>query len=190
MGYETKMMVVSSYGRLNKKKLAGYLKQEATLELGCVCYDKLGDLIRRLKDESKEVEGAEELRDEISAISKEYKAIYTDGDYSYEALQLTKKQREARGKKLCNREHRLGKKLPYVFEGSSNETYTDSYGDFLLVATLEEVLEAMVKDQAKSILKEEYESNRGYRRFALAIALLESFKSDFGDEVKVVLYGH
>lgn len=57
---------------------------------------------------------------------------------------------------------------------------TDRYGHCLGVMEIDDMITAMRKDNERE----------PYRRFTLALALLESIKSNFPEVVKVVTYGH
>ena len=184
MGYETKLIIASK--GYTKKKAVGYLSTIATLELGCVSYDSLGDLIHKLREESK---SKEELREVLEDARRESKAIYQDGEFTEELKELSVAKRKARQGKLSRLERKIEKQLPYVFNGDE-QVFEDSYGDFLLVASPEEVYGAMLKDQAKAILKEEF-GGGGYRRFDVGLPILEQFVNGrFGQDVVVILYGH
>jgi len=66
----------------------------------------------------------------------------------------------------------------------SGHTDTDLYGEKLREVPLEPLLDALERDNA----------HEPYRRFALAIAVLRSFKTDPGwqalDKLKIIQYGH
>ena len=69
----------------------------------------------------------------------------------------------------------------YFYGTDGNKQITeDDYGNTLKVLLPRRVLQALKRDNA----------NDPYRRFELAIALLERSILNFGNELNVVLYGH
>jgi len=186
MGYETTMKIVSSYGN---KKTVGYLSKIAELELSKVCCDEMGKLISKLQEESKERDPL--LRKEIEEVKNERNKLYNrEGNFTEEAEAMDPKKRKVWQNKVSKKEVKLQKKLPYIYHGDE-AIFCDCYGDFLLICNPEDVLQAMVRDQAKTIHTQEYSGEGGYRRFRVGIAMLEQFiGKNFDEKVKVILYGH
>lgn len=191
MGYETTMLVVD--GSEKKGKPVGYQSIIASLELSC-CGHKgpMGQLIEQLQKAVKEL--SKETLNEVSEVEEEQKKCFTsNGDYTPELEKLSEEDKNKRTKKYFSMRQKLSDKLPYVYHRDhNNEEFVDCYGDALLVASVKEVYEALVRDQAETIANKEYDSAYGYRRFHLAIKLLEAFMQDSGSwsRVKVILYGH
>lgn len=100
---------------------------------------------------------------------------------------------------LVNKYHRasrvLENKLPYIFwEDGNIESFEDSYGDLLLVVSLEELKEAIEYDRAQDIIKNDGNEYKYYRRFDLALNMINTFlnNKDVWDHenIKVVMWGH
>lgn len=183
MGYETKVMFVTNYQK--KGTAVGYCRQEASLEMGKICSGKVGELIDRLQNEVKPLE--EKYRDQIKEIEEDSRKIYDrDGNYLEEISNLPEKKKKLISQKHFKKQKALEVVLPYVYDGNE-QVFEDSYGNFLLIATLKEVKEAIIKDNAKEITDGNYEF--GYRRFNIALKLIEGFET-FGEEVLVILFGH
>lgn len=188
MGYETTMLVVEGHEKKNGKPF-GYHSVIASVELSC-CGDKgpMGLLIHSRNDVNNEL--LKEIDDMKDAESECFDA---DGNWVEELRGASEEEKKRATKTYHSKKRILSERLPYIFwTGSDDETFTDSYGSPLIFATLEEVYEALVRDQAKIIAEEEYEGSYGYRRFHLAIKLLEGFLQDKDSwkNVKVILYGH
>jgi len=183
MGYETKLIFITG------RKRTGYQSDEASLEMGKVCNDEIGDLIGRLRMANRKNAN---LSADITEWENEHNRIYTQaGNYTPEvdALQLSEQKKATDA--LFKMERILGKKLPFFYGIDGNtKHFEDSCGDLLLVADIEELLAAIRKDAAGLISNGQY-GPEGYRRFNVAIAMLEQFRKErFGETVRVVLWGH
>lgn len=182
MGYDTRLMVISA-NKIRKGNPVGYCGVEATLEMGCVAYGKVGALIQALRETKTKA-----MQEAIKEYTEEREMVWTpEGEYQEDLK--TDAQRKTATKKLSKLRKGLEAKLPFVFAGEE-EAYEDWYGDQLLVTDVDTALNAIRFDQATSIAKGE-NGAQGYRRYALAISLLESFKSDDSfKKIYVVLFGH
>lgn len=185
MGYETKLIFVTNHRKKKEGRPVDYCSVVATLEMGKICYDFVGDLIGKLQ---KIVKPLEELyRNKIKEMEEVHKELFnSDGNWTEELAKLPKAEQDKRYAVYSKIRIALEKKLPFVFEGD-DATFEDCYGNLLLVASLKEVKEAIIKSNAKEIAEGNYEF--GYRRFNVALKLIEGLE-DFGEEVFVILYGH
>ena len=147
----------------------------------------MGQLIQSRSVVDKELH--EDMK-ELEALLR--KCFNADGEWVEELEHASEEDRNRVTKKYYAALHILVANLPYIYWGSKDESFTDSYGSRLIVATIEEVYDALVRDQAKTIADKEYDSAYGYRRFHLAIKLLEGFLQDkvSWKNVRVILYGH
>ena len=94
MGYETKMVLVST----NNRKAVGYCGVLATLELGKVAYGKLGVLIGQLRNQTKK-----ELDSDIELMEEERTRIYTpEGNYQPDIEALSEEERKKKLKPSAN----------------------------------------------------------------------------------------
>ena len=181
MGYETTLIVVEANSFKKDGSPYDFMNIVATIEL-CKANGKYLDALRvSNKEFNKEVNRMEDLQN----------MMYTrGGNYNEEFKKLSKTAR----KKIEQEDLRLSKKmhkqLPFIFYTSHNdENYTDSYGDALMVIDVKAAYNAILKDQAESIAKGEYE--HGYRRYTVALKLLEAFlDEEKWPRLKVVLWGH
>lgn len=187
MGYETKLIFVTA----NKKKEGrpvGYCRVEAELEMGKIGgYGEIDVLLTKATEVSKKLKTEYgELVDTLKEGEKEM--FNSEGDYTEEYSTMKEKVRDREYNKMIGIPRRkLDKVLPYVYDGD-DQAFEDAYGDFLLVVGLKELKEAIIKDNASEIAKGNYEL--GYRRFNIALKLIEGFEHDFGEEVLVVMWGH
>ena len=187
MGYETRLIFVSnSYKKSGK--FHDYCHIEASLEMGKIAYDNVGALIEKSK--------VRDIKDELKKLVEEWESKHNDiynsnGDYTESAEDMPEKEREREIRRLCVVENKLSVKLPYIFETNGNkQDYTDDYGDFLIVVEMEDLYRAIVQDQAKGIAEHQYEL--GYRRYAMALKMIEEFmnRKMWGEKIKVVMWGH
>jgi len=182
MGYETTLLFVSHY----REKFVDFGKIEATLRMGKIAYDYISDLIGKHTRKNKK------LIEKAKRWSNLHNEIYNlDGNHTMEFKELSEKEQQKKVDKLHKLEESLNAKLPYVYHTSGNkQDYLDCYDDLLIVVPLEELREAIIKSQAKTITDGQYEL--GYRRFDMALRMIEMFdKKIWGSkDVKVILYGH
>ena len=187
MGYETRLIFISAG---SKKKTVGYCSKVAELELSKVAYNNIGKLIEQKRHDS------DELRKEIGQQIKEIKIMHSDlfgadGDYTEEAKSMTPKDRDLAIKKMYDLKSKVEKKIPYIYIGEDEQGYEDSYGDLLLVATLQELKSALVHDNALAVVGKDREDSLGDSHFILAIKMIEEFENTKKwHGIKVVLYGH
>lgn len=188
MGYETKMMIVHSYD----KKGGNYQEIEATLEMGRICYDAVAELIDKARAENNKKVRAykkktgKDLFEQIELIKEYHDVAFTArGDYNPD---LTEKDVEKAVKRYFDHRGRIERVLPFVYDNHDEESFVDCYNDLLLIVSVKEAIEAFKKNNAIAVAKGDYET--GYRRYDIAIKLLEAFQVDFGQEVRVVLFGH
>lgn len=190
MGYDTRLVIVKRNKRSRKAMSTdNYMRKEAELEMGCCCYGKIAELISSLRKKNAQHVG---ISEEIQEFTACHKAIFNaEGNWTEELAALSEAAQHERCATLHKLQRALNKKIPYMYV-DDEETYTDSYGDVLLVASVQEIRSAILQDLAASVAKKEYEGlgNGGYRRFNIALDLLNSFKNNFGEDVEVVLYGH
>lgn len=186
MGYETKLIFVTNYTS-KKGKIVGYCKKEATLEMGKIAYGYMGKLIDKLQSKVEALEV--KYREKIAKVNFWYNDMFDrEGSWTKEYARLSDEQRNKEYQSLITKPTKiLEKALPFIYEGD-NKYYEDNYGNFFLVATLQEVKEAIVKDNAEDIAKGE--TDIGYRRYAIALKMIEAFEHDFGESVFVILAGH
>jgi hypothetical protein len=185
MGYDTRLVFVTGTKNKKTKKLTGYCSVVATMEMACIAYNAFGALI----DQKREALGKHNQKviaghvQETEDLGKE---IYgADGEHTDEFLALDIKEQERKKKVYYTSRKTLEQMHPYIYEGGDGQRFLDSYGDVLMIATLEEVRLALAKDAAKQLLEE----GQAYRRYAPALALCDALK-DFGEDVEVVMYGH
>ena len=186
MGYETKLIFVTNYTS-KKGKIVGYCRKEATLEMGKVAYGWFGSLIDKLQANVAILE--EKYRDKIEQVNVANNQMFDRaGEWTKEYESISVEERNKEYTNLISKPTQiLEKALPFIYEGN-DKYYEDNYGNFFLVATLQEVKEAIVKDNAKDIAKGE--TDIGYRRYAIALKMIEAFEHDFGEPVFVILAGH
>lgn len=176
MGYETTLLVVDGNGR----KSVGYHNIVATVELSKVAYDAVGDIIESKKDDK-------DLSEQVREWEESWKETYTlEGDYNPNLQLLSESEKSKKGDKVYSVEQKLSKKLPYVFYSNGNkQDFVDDYGSLLKVVEVKDIYNAILQDQAKMIK----EDGEGYRRFDIALKVLEGFMNDKWN-VKVILWGH
>lgn len=207
MGYETTLIFVESYD----KKFVDYQKILATAELCNVNSDNFGDLLSskdkfgthtslskpklnaRDKKTLKQVEEYQELANKIEDLESQ---PYDSDPFLDEDDQKEWKKELSRLKdRIWKLSNQLAKKLPFIYHGAeggeNREAFTDNYGSPLMIAELGEVRQAIARDQAKMVHTKEFEEWYGYRRFNMALALIDHFlDTEQWDNVKVILWGH
>lgn len=192
MGYETKLLFVESNRHDKEKNPIGYCSVVATVELSKCGSGPVGDLIEKLRNANRKT------KSDLTQVVHEYQKLHDEvydrsGDYRPEMKELDLKEVKRKADLISKMHLQLGKRLPYVYETDcSTEDFTDSYGDLLLVASLKELHAALLKDQAQIIESNDYDGH-GYRRYSLALKLVEEFRGSeqWDDErVKVIMYGH
>lgn len=195
MGYETCLLFVSNW----KKGFTGYCSIEASLEMGkCSGYDAISELMEKAQAKHTKKETAA-LKSLIAEHEHGHKSMFTEeGNYTPEYAAMNEKfAQKAYNELIAKPAKALEKRLPYVMWYShSIEEYEDSYGDLLMVVTLDECRAAMLKALAQSMGKDDYPGDKdvipGYRRFHMALKLIEAFDPKIWGEkdVRVMLYGH
>jgi len=183
MGYETTLIFVSNG---YKPKFKGYCGVEATLKMGKIAYDALGELIQKTRI-------PEAFREEMKKLVEDKRAGHakmfnSEGNYNAEYSVMPEEKRRKIYHRLIGKiAKQLDAKIPYIYYDDMNDgSYTDAYGDFLMLVTLAELKKAVELDRAKMTLE-----GGGYRRFDMALKLIETFEHDFGsEEVRVVMWGH
>jgi len=197
MGYETTMLIVE--GKEKKGKPAGYHSVIASVELSCCGGNGyMGKLIQKLKTDDQKPKD-KLLYEEVSDAENEHKKCFNaEGNWVEELEHASKKDQDKVTNKYYSMIRKIEAKLPYVYWNNQNSNFfIDNYGSLLIVATIKEAYEALIRDQAQYyqqllIDKKEYSSINGYRRFHLAIKVLEGFiqNESCWSGVKVILYGH
>lgn len=187
MGYETKLVFVTHSNKSVEGRVVGYCCVIGTMDLSKCAYDDMGDLIEKCRTENKAL--GKDLHDEIEHMENVYKTIFDhDGEYVSEVEKLPKVEQNKKYAVYSKLRQSLEKKLPFFYADNGNDQiFEDRYGDVLLVAGINDVKKALIRSNAKSIAKGEYEL--GYRRFNAAIKMIEGLEN-FGEEVSVVLFGH
>ena len=181
MGYETRLIFVHG------NKPVGYQQNLAELDLCKVAYNHFGELIDICRIRQKVPKRVRKMLDKLNEIKNKI------GDLSELAFWVGEEidaddLKEKLQKQQFDLELKLEKHLPFLYGLDGDETFfDDQYGDVLLIASLDEVKQAIIKDQAKSIVEEGF----NYRRFDVALRMIEGFerKPDF-EGIKVVLFGH
>lgn len=183
MGYETTMLITEKFEATKKAKLTGYMSIMATVELNKVCYDAMGLLIEGRRKSDKE---SRKIYDKVGQIKQIEDAMYdSEGYYTETFKALSAKKQVALNEKRCKQQKELQTNYPYVYYTDGNkEDYLDSHGDSIIICRVEEVIEAMKKDQAKFLL----EHGREYEPFTVGLAVLECYKDR--EHTHVVLFGH
>lgn len=181
MGYETNLIFVSNY----KKEKTGYLKVEAILEMGKIAYNEFGKLLDKIRASKKNSKQTEKLLDELNRVRSEKRDIeeqifWKGGEY----LNVVK---DKLGERESGLEHKLEQKLPFIYLDGNTQEFQDRYGDELMVATLEEVEDALIRDNAKIV----FENGKPYRRFDIALKMIEEFKKECwsSENIRVILWG-
>jgi len=185
MGYETTLIFIRNWDTIK----TGYHHVEASLEMGKITYNAISELnIKAHKDEKSEAK----LQKEIWAYKNKEKCVYDfewnscNKEYTEEMNLLSAEKREVEVKKLMKMKMKLEKKLPYIFWSDGNhESFTDDYGDLLLIVSLTDLKLAILNDMAKDIIEQKWI----YPKYTLALKMIEAFESD-GNDVKVILWGH
>lgn len=181
MGYETRLVFVNTWEKTN-----GYKTVEATLEMGKICHNEFSKLIDKITTrQASKNEATEKLRDTLRTNNNRKEQVIEDLFWKGEKPDVSeaKEIRKVEGET----EDTLEKKLPFIYEDGERQSYEDCYGSVLLVATLEEVKDAIVQDQTKSIT----EDGKPYRRYSVALAMINEFlnKKEWS-QIKVILWGH
>lgn len=185
MGYDTTLIFVEDW----QKKFKSYCRILATVDLAKVGCDNFGDLISKCQKPNryqKQIVRYDKLVNEIEDLN--YSIAHEKDVEEYvktlKALQKELKQIEAK----------LEEKCPFIYYESGNiVSFSDRYSEPLMIASLEDVREAIIRDQAKTIHKKEYDGIRGYRRYNTGLALVEHFLDTdqwVKGTVRVVLWGH
>jgi len=142
-----------------------YCKVIAELEMGKIACDEVGKLIETLQKENKT-------------------------KYRKRAYELLKKlETTIEDDKKYQIERELFNEIPYFYtKNSENPIYDDKYGDLLLITDLETLRGAIAKNQEK-IIKED---GKGYRRFDVALAIIDQLmdKDNWSENIKVILWGY
>lgn len=186
MGYDTKLVFVTCNGKRKDGRIVGYCSEVASIELACAAYDDFGELIEKKRRENDKVEKG--VKTALEELEEKHKGLYThEGEHTEEVMRMSKTAQDKLTKAYYKLKKEVERELPYFYPDGNTEAYRDSYGDLLLVGSLEEVNEAILKSNAKSIAKGDYPN--GYRRFNAALKLMEGLK-DFGEDIYVIMFGH
>ena len=190
MGYETELIFVTGNNKTKAGRICGYQSVEATLEMGKCAYGVFGELIDRCRNEVKATHD-QAVRD-VEHMELLGRELFThEGNYTPEMEAIkTQAEREKRSAPYYKEKRAIETKLPYFYKDGNTELFLDAYGDLLLVASLIDLKLAILKSNAEEIHDKHYENGGGYRRFNMAIRLIEAFQLDFGEDVQVILYGH
>ena len=178
MGYGSTLIFVSSeYG------FKGICQVKASLEMGKIHNNNIGNLINRRRRKSKT------LIKLVEKFEKENSFIYgNDGNYTA----WMNKHSSVEQEQILDNLHTVSKKvhsnLPCIFWNSDNiRSYSDCYGDLLITVNLKELKQAIIKDQV--IHMGEY-YGVAYRQFTAALKLIEVFEEkEFWGDIKVIIYG-
>lgn len=142
-----------------------WCKVIAELEMGKIACDEVGKLIKILQKENK----TKYRKRAYETLKKLETAI--DDDKTYQI------KRE------------LHNEIPYFYTINSEEPiYDDKYKDLLLITDLKTLRDAIAKDQEKTMK----EDGKGYRRFGVALAIIDQLmdKDNWSENIKVILWGH
>jgi len=188
MGYETELIFVTGNHKTKEGRISGYQHVEASLEMGKCADGAFGELIKACRIDSKR--GYPAIIKEIEQVEKLHKELFTaDGDYTEELKAIPDDAgRSKRAVPYYKAKDALEKKVPYFYKDGNTELFLDAYGSLLMVASLKDVKTAIIKSNAKEIMDGNFEL--GYRRFDMAIRMIEAFEQFFGETVQVILYGH
>lgn len=182
MGYETTLIFVYTWGR--KKK--GFWEVVASINLGKVAWGEFGRLIDELSTKNRKWL---EKRKRIAKWLDEWETIKSK--LLYEVENLEKEEIEELKTRRFELERILEKHLPMIFFKNDNyPSFTDDYGDLLMVTDLETVKDAIIKTQAEELVKDGAETT--YRRFDVALAMIDAFiltKEKWNNNIKVILWG-
>ncbi|NOQ37613.1 hypothetical protein GQ472_01870 [archaeon] len=183
MGYETELIFIQVNHRLK-----GFQRVIATLQMGKICYGKIYQLVQESKVHDKD----QKLGAEIDAYERQAGRCYiADGDYTETLKKMPEQERKAEIDKLLKMSATLDRKLCYIYRDSDRQCYTDKCGDILMVVSLSNLYATLIEEQARLISEGEFEV--GYRRFEMAIRMIDKFmdKKIWGnEELKVIMWGH
>lgn len=179
MGYETNLLFVGNYTNFK-----GYCLIVASLDVCKVGYGATGKLMQEARQR---VEDKPKLLEMIKAFEAEYNFLYnSEGNYSDEANQLDSKELNALIEAYYKSRLALEKLLPFV-RMDGKDCFTDKYGDLLMVVSLSELRDAIIKDNSEFLSKD----GATYRRFDAALKLIDAFRPElFGEEIKVIMWGY
>ena len=175
MGYETTLVVCDNYG-----KKMGYHNIIATVELSkCGSQTHFGGLIKKAHDSLQANPKRKEIDKLIERHSRLIENLREEGQEKWEGEKYGEYS-EVYGK--------LKRVSPFIYHSDHNhEDFSDCYGDNLLRATVDEMIEALERDIAEDILKGE----KPYRRFTIALGVLKEAIDGFDKKrLTCILYGH
>ena len=134
----------------------------------------------------------EVLKEKITECEKIFREVFSNGDYTEYYKSLGAEEKNELDKERFKLESYLEKKLPYVYWEDGNEhNYADRYGSTLMVVSLQDLKEAIIKQQAEEINTGNFKL--GYGKYDMALRMIEGFmNSDFWDEkyTRVIMWGH
>lgn len=183
MGYETKLII----GQLGTPGISldgdsRYFLRMATLDL-CKCgYEselyKIGTNVNernKVVPKYKDIPRAKVHWSNSFDIDTENITKSLLGEHNFESNKSYDIERQILGTDRETIEDRLDS-LKEVIEGWESKVTTDSYGDELIAIPLTVVRDALILDSANHIVENE---GRSYRRFDIALALVESMLKAF-----------
>lgn len=185
MGYETNLIFVSS-GYSQHGKFKGFCPVEATLEMGKIHYGHVGNLIDKTK---------QSISEKVVHLIEEYNELHDkvfdhEGQTLHKIKELPKEEQQKRFEEVFTLMRKLEEQVPFVYaEGGNYHNFSDNYGDPLLLVSLKDLKKAIKADLKESIKKKEY-GKLGYRRFNVALKMIEAFESKQFNDVGVILFGH
>jgi len=163
MGYETKMYVVKPYGFADDVPHGQVI---CSIDL-CKC-DEDGAVGRLVSD-------SHSFKDKNPTFAL-YNDFHPDGQLgAIEKLQKLHDELKDNGHKELIQEV-----IDYVED--PGHCTKDNYDDFFGVISIDDMIEALEKDIASEKVP--------YRRFVIALDMLQSVKKNFQEKVKILTYGH
>lgn len=178
MGYETTLYFVNTYDRK-----VGFWDIVGSVELHKVAYNQFEKLINGAKIRQNKNKKIDEILTELNDIRNDRQKIEEIIFWEMKKRQSLTITEEKLGNKELKLRRMAEKLLPFIFEGDI-EKFEDQYGDKLLVADLNEVEDALEKDNAKDIL----DGEESYEPFRVALAMIREFKGN--KRIKIVMWGH
>ena len=178
MGYETELIFIQDWNR----KKGGFKQILARVEMGKICYNEFSKLLEKSKKEATVKQAG--LLSELNDIRGDLDDA-TQGESDFDRDWIKKANDN-----LWKVENKLEKSLPMIF-ARDDQSFEDSYGDLLIIVSLDDLYRAIMLDSAKELSN--YKNPKGYRRYNLALKMIENFMdTEFWAKgnVKVVLWGH
>jgi len=180
MGVHTYLYFTSDVqkGKTNPK---GHLTIVAKLDIGYGIsgehYDKLIKNAE-VKDRT--------LKNQIRKRSEILNKVYTlEGNYTESHKSLPKSEQKITSEKLHDMACKLRSKLPCFYVGD-NKTFMDGYDHILRLVKVQDLREALIKEQAHKISSGEYKL--GYPKYDMAISMCKMMEEHYGPSAMVVVY--